>query len=443
MTVSDLTTLAMVTSTRADWGLLKPLAKQLTSIEAIDFHLIVSGTHLLPSFGQTVSEIISDGFTDIHKVKFDMNGQKTTDTIASTSEALLKYSECFVSLKPDAIILLGDRFEIFAAAVSALMLKIPIVHIHGGELTEGALDDALRHCITKMSSLHFVSTSTYQQRVIQMGQPPETVYLSGALGLENISQDASFDLSDDFEKYSITKDDELIMMTYQPEFYGEISDCSVLEHLLEACLSKTSAKILISYPNADSGRDSIVSVIKNWQHQYPARIIAEHSFGRKRYLSLAKRCLFVIGNSSSGLIEIPSLHVPTINVGGRQKGRVCAKSVINVTTSYEAISKAIVQALNKTFRESVKSVENPYSLYTSPSEFIASTLSNYDYSRINHRFFDMPDNSLTKAELPTSTLKNNNNKTVETNNIETSVVASTNKVQADSEDKGSNGKVSG
>lgn len=384
-----MTCVSVVTSTRADWGLLKPLCQRLQQEPDVELKLIVTGTHLSTQFGDTLSEIKEDGFRECIEVPFIDNPDDSMALLASV--AMSRFALVFSQVKPDLVIVLGDRFEILSVAYAAYLSKVPVVHLHGGELTQGAMDDAIRHCLTKLASMHFVSTDEYRKRVIQLGEQPSTVYVSGALGLENIIEDACLSSSECFESLGLDVTGDFAMLTYHPETLGESEQCEQLDQILETLIGETSLCIVGSYPNVDLGGSKLISRLNDWQSRYPDRIFLVASFGRRRYLSLVKHSQFVIGNSSSGILEVPSLKVPTINVGDRQKGRIRASSVIDAGETSDSLIAAINTVLSFEFKQKIQSQSNPYHVTRSPSEFIIQELRMCNYRPgLLKEFYDIP-----------------------------------------------------
>jgi len=350
--------ICIVTGTRAEYGLLMPLIKRVYEDPELDLQLIATGMHMSPEFGLTVNLIENDGYPIADKIEILMSSDTSVGISKSIGLANISFSESFARLKPDMLVLLGDRYEIFAAATTAMIAKIPIAHLHGGETTEGAYDEAFRHSITKMSSLHFTSTEVYRQRVIQLGEAPETVFNVGAIGIENI---INMDLMSKKEiessiNFKITE--PLFLVTFHPVTLENNSSEIQFKALLNA-LEKQDGTIIFTKANSDSDGRIINQLIDEYVMKHSKKAIAFTSMGQFRYLSAMKIAHAVVGNSSSGIIEAPSFKIPTINIGDRQKGRIQADSIINCLPNEYEIKEALKKALSPTFRESIQSMKNP------------------------------------------------------------------------------------
>ena len=339
-------TVAVVTSTRADYGLLRPVIEKINGSSALQLSLIVTGTHLLDAFGKTVSEIEKDGFPIRHEVdifKFGFGEARTARTIGHT---VRRFTNLWEDDRPDALLVLGDRYEIFAVATAASALSIPIAHISGGDVTRGAKDDFYRHCITKMSSLHFPSCADSYKRVIQLGEDPASVHNVGGLGNENIKKVPL--MSFDEFKNSIDWPDikRFALITYHPVTASGRDVRDDMRQFL-AALEETDLDLLFTKSNRDAGGDVINRMVDRFCERHPERSRAFFSLGLRRYLSAMKYCTLVAGNSSSGVVETPAFGRATVNVGERQDGRFIAENVICCDTTKEGISKALTRALSK------------------------------------------------------------------------------------------------
>ena len=352
--------ICVVTGSRADYGLLYPLLKQLKLREKFILQIAVTGMHLSPKFGLTYKEIEKDGFKIKEKVNIRLSGDRTADISRSVGLGCAGFTGVWGRLRPNLVIVLGDRFEIFAAVVSAFIAKTPIAHIHGGELTEGAMDDAFRHSITKMSFLHFTSAREYRNRVIQLGESPQRVFNVGALGVDNIMalkfkarQELENELNFKFGK-------KTAMVTFHPATFDEQSPITQFNELLNALDAFEDLSVIFTLPNADLNGGKIIKAIKNHVHRNPSKACSFASLGRINYLSILNQVDLVVGNSSSGIIEVPSIGKPTVNIGIRQKGRIMAGSVINCQARAKDISAAIKKALSPGFRKACQRTKNPY-----------------------------------------------------------------------------------
>ncbi len=352
--------IAVATGTRADWGLLSPMARALSARADCRVEIIATNMHLDPRYGSTINEIIADGFTAPHRVPLT----EPTDTPAGTVRAMARCMEgmtdTLVRISPDLIVILGDRFEMLATATAAMMLRIPIVHIAGGEISEGAVDDSIRHAITKMSSLHLTATEPYRRRVIAMGEDPSKVINTGAIGVYNILHEPLMTREELEKSIGFTLPAGSMLVTYHPATLDDGDTAERCRALLEALDSFPDSHILITYPNNDSRGRVIIDLIEEYGRSNPARVKVIPSLGKLRYLS-ALRCVdAVVGNSSSGIVEVPSMGIPTVDIGIRQRGRLCSDSVIHCGDSSAEIRHAIARALSPEGQETARTSPNPY-----------------------------------------------------------------------------------
>ncbi|WP_315264288.1 UDP-N-acetylglucosamine 2-epimerase [Tannerella forsythia] len=352
----------VVTGTRAEYGLLSRLMWLIRADHDLTLQIIATNMHLSPEFGLTYKEIEADGFTIDKKVEMLLSSDTSNAITKSIGLATIGFADAYEDLQPDILLILGDRFEILAAATAALIYKIPVAHLHGGEITEGAYDDAIRHAITKMSHLHFVSTEIYRQRVIQMGEHPSTVFNVGALGCENIKS-LKLMRKDELEKsLGFKLDRNTILITYHPV----TMECNTSEQQFRELLSAIDLfpelKVIFTMPNSDTDGRIIMKMIKEYVAKNPERTVWFDSLGCYRYLSVLQYIGGVIGNSSSGIIEVPSFHIPTINIGDRQKGRVAAASVLNSKPTQQDIQQRLAAILAPGYLNSLVSVTNPYDM---------------------------------------------------------------------------------
>lgn len=350
----------IVTATRSEYGLLKPLIRRIKNDSELKLQLVVTGMHLSPEFGFTYKEILADGFEIDEKVEILLSSDTPVGISKSMGLIMISFTEVFERLKPDIIVILGDRYEMLSVASVAMVANIPIAHIHGGEITEGAIDDAIRHSITKMSFLHFASTEIYRKRIIQLGEDPSRVFNVGALGIENINTLKLLNKNDLLKELNIHKNVEYVMVTYHPVTLESKESNKEIGIILECLLKFKKFQIIITKSNADAGGRLINKIIDEYAEKYKDRIKVFSSLGQLRYLSSLKYCKFVIGNSSSGIIEAPSFNIPTINIGNRQKGRIQAATVINCRLNKDDIYFAIEKALSDSFVDSLSNIENPY-----------------------------------------------------------------------------------
>lgn len=349
--------ICIITGSRAEYGLLSGLMKAIKEDESLELQVIATNMHLSPEFGLTYKEIERDGFFINKKVEMLLSSDTANATTKSVGLATIGFADAYEDLKPDMIVVLGDRFEILAAVSAALFYKIPVAHLHGGEITEGAYDDCIRHAITKMSHLHFTTTEEYRQRVIQLGEDPKRVFNVGAPGIENIkkiplmTKEELESTLDDF-----TFNDKTILITYHPVTLENSTAEEQIQNLLSALDEYPDIKIIFTLPNSDTDGRIIIRLINEYVSKHPGKAIAYPSLGLKRYLSALQFVKAVVGNSSSGIIEVPSFGIPTLNIGDRQKGRIAADSVINCGTS----KKEILEGLDKVLNSEPKEIHNPY-----------------------------------------------------------------------------------
>ncbi|MCY9546104.1 UDP-N-acetylglucosamine 2-epimerase [Lysinibacillus xylanilyticus] len=332
--------ICIVTGTRAEYGLLSNLAKQLQKDKEFDLQMIVTGMHLSPEFGSTYKEIENDGFLIDEKIEILLSADSPTGIVKSIGLATISFTDALNRLQPDLIIILGDRFEMLAVAQTALIMQIPIAHIHGGECTFGAYDDAIRHSITKMATWHFTSTESHRKRVIQLGESPERVYNVGALGIENIANLNLLTRHELFQKLQLDEQRPMFLITYHPETTGHING---IYELLKALENYPDINLVFTKSNADNGGRMINESIQQFVLNHSNAKIFD-SLGQLKYLSAVKNADVVIGNSSSGLIEVPYLETPTVNCGNRQEGREHPNSVFNTNMDTENIRNTIEKA---------------------------------------------------------------------------------------------------
>lgn len=349
----------IVTGSRAEYGLLKPLIKELIKKE-LDLGLLVTGTHLEKKFGYSISEIEKDGFPIWDRIKINAKGLGPNSICKSLSLAIRKVSNFFEKISPDLIIVLGDRYELLAICQVATVYKIPIAHIHGGEKTEGLIDESIRHSITKMSHLHFASTDAYRKRIIQMGEKPSSVFNVGALGVENIKKIKRYTKLELENFYKIKFCKIIFLITYHPATLSYKSPQKSINQILKVLSNFDNAFFIFSYPNADTFGNKIIKPIKIFKQKNKKNCFIEKNIGLERYISLMNICDVVVGNSSSGIIEAPTLGIPTVNIGIRQKGRIKSTSIIDCNEDEISIEKSIKKALSKSFKITAKKCLNPY-----------------------------------------------------------------------------------
>ncbi|SON50979.1 UDP-N-acetylglucosamine 2-epimerase [Vibrio tapetis] len=352
--------IAVFTGTRAEYGLLFWLLKDIQSDRELDLQLLVSGMHLSPEFGETYQQIEIDGFKIDEKIEILLSSDSAVGTAKSMGLGVLGFADALARLQPDVLVILGDRFEALAAAQTAMILRIPILHLHGGEITEGAYDDAIRHAITKLSYLHGTSTEEYRQRVIQLGEAPDRVRNVGAIGLDHLKRADFMEVEGLAKSLNFPLSQPFFLVTYHPVTLGEELPEVSFQALLDALDEFPDHQVILTYPNADDGGRRIIPILERYARERPLRILAIPSLGQVRYLSAVKHATAVIGNSSSGIIEVPAFDVPTVNIGVRQKGRLAAKSVLHCDSNQEAISAAIGTAVSRNYKQTDEVVYNPY-----------------------------------------------------------------------------------
>lgn len=350
----------VITATRAEYGLLKPVISKIKQSNKLQLQLLVTGTHLSPEFGLTYHEIEEDGYTITAKIEMLMSSDTAVGITKSMGSFLFGLADFFEVNVPDMVVILGDRYEMLMAASAAMIAKIPIAHIGGGEITEGAYDDAIRHSITKMSQLHFASTEKYRKRIIQLGEQPSNVYNVGALGVENIKKVPLWSRDKLENNLNFIFEDKTIIVTYHPVTLDDISSEIQFKNLLDVIEEKKDIKVIFTKANADTDGRIINQMIDEYVEKNKDRCIAFNSLGQVRYLSALQFCKAVVGNSSSGIIEAPSFYIPTVNIGNRQSGRMASKTVIHCGYSVEEIEKALEKAFSDTFTKELKAYSNPY-----------------------------------------------------------------------------------
>lgn len=343
--------ITVVTTTRAEYGILRPLLIKLIDDSDIKLQLLVTGTHLSEKYGNTQTEIEKDGIPIYKRLPILVDGNKAVDISKIMANALVVFAEYFQKEIPDCVIVLGDRTEMLGICAAAMDAGVPIVHIHGGELTEGAVDDCVRHAITKMSFLHFASTEIYRKRIIQMGESPDRVFNVGALGVENILHVPLMSRKKIQDDVGIPSDQEIVSVTFHPVTMEAGTEKYQVEQLIEAMQERKQYFYLVTKANADAGGALVNKMLEDYAKHSSGTKLAT-SLGMRKYLSVVKYSRFVLGNSSSGIIEAPSLGTPTVNIGDRQKGRLMADTIINCEPEKDSILQAMDEAANMKHKES-------------------------------------------------------------------------------------------
>lgn len=351
--------ICVLTATRAEYGLLSRLIKKMMDDPAFDVRVVVTGMHLSPEFGSTWKEIEADGVHIDRKIEMLLSSDTPAAISKSMGVALMGFADYFNEINPDALMVLGDRYETLAVCIAAMNERIPIFHIHGGEATEGLIDEAIRHSITKMSILHFTSTDTYQKRVIQLGESPDRVFNVGSLGVENAVQIELLTRRELAKHLSINLDGKYAVGTFHPVTLEHDTAKNQIRELLKAIDENNELTYIFTKANADQNGRIINKLLGEYAERHDNFYLVD-SLGMKNYLSAVKYSEFVIGNSSSGLIEVPSFNVPSIDIGERQKGRVHGETVIHCNPEKKEINDSIKKALCPDFISKIKCQKNPY-----------------------------------------------------------------------------------
>ena len=351
--------ICVVTGSRAEYGLLKPIMNAIKEDKELILQTVVTGSHLSTEFGLTYKNIENDGFKIDEKVEMLLSSDTKIGINKSIGLAMVSFGEVFERLKPDLIVILGDRYEILAVSICAMVCNIKIAHLHGGEITEGAIDDAIRHSITKMSHLHFTSTEEYKKRVIQLGEQPNRVFNVGAIGTENIKKIKLLNKEELEKKLNFKIKENTIILTFHPVTLENKSSKEQFQNILDAIDNIENINIIFTKANADTDGRIINNMIDEYVNKNN-NTIAFDTMGQLNYFSALQFVDCVVGNSSSGIIEVPTFKIPTVNIGSRQKGRIYSQSVINCENEKIDIEKSIKKALSKSFKEEVKKYSNPY-----------------------------------------------------------------------------------
>ncbi len=378
----------VITATRAEYGLLKPLMELIKESDQLQLQIIATGAHLSPEFGLTYKNIENDGFVIDEKVEILLSSDTPASIAKTMGIAMMGMADVLPRLNPDLIVILGDRYEMLSIASAATIFKIPIAHLHGGEITEGAYDDAIRHSITKMSHLHFTSTDEYKNRIIQMGENPKNVFNVGAIGLDNIrdlkllsKEELEVDLDIQFKKYNY-------QITFHPETLGNLSSAEQFQNLLNVIEKLEDSFFIFTKANADTDGRIINQMIDDFVSKNPTTAKAFSSLGTLKFLSVVKLCDAIVGNSSSGILEAPSLFTATINIGDRQKGRAQASSIINVENSEKGISSGFESVKKIIANDQLSEVKNPYDNGGAAKE-ILNKIIEHKITKTNKSFYNL------------------------------------------------------
>jgi GDP/UDP-N,N'-diacetylbacillosamine 2-epimerase (hydrolysing) len=380
--------ICVVTGTRAEYGLLRWVIDGIAKSPVLELQLIATGMHLSPEFGLTVKEIEGDGYHIDHKVEMLLSSDTPVGVTKSMGLGMIGFADALAEFQPDLLLVLGDRFEIFAAASAALIARIPIAHIHGGELSEGAFDDAIRHSITKMSNLHFVSAEEYRQRVIQMGEHPDRVFLVGGLGVDAIKRIELLSREELEHSLDFKFGPRNLLITFHPVTLEHNTSEHQIRQLLTALDKLTETHLIFTMPNCDTDGRIIMQYIHDFCSTR-SHAKAYTSLGQLRYFSCINYVDGVVGNSSSGLVEVPAFGKGTVNIGERQRGRIKASSVIDCNSDWADIDSAIKTLYSPAFQIMLKTLENPYYVNNS-SDLILDLLIQHIGKFTNKKsFYDM------------------------------------------------------
>lgn len=378
----------IVTGSRAEYGLLRKVVKGVNDASDLTLQLISTGMHLSPEFGLTYREIVDDGFRIDRKIEMLTSSDTTTGIAKSIGLGIIGFADALSELKPDIMVVLGDRYEIYSAVTTAHSMGIPVAHIHGGEVTEGAFDDAMRHAITKMSQLHFVAAEEYRQRVIQLGEHPDHVFLTGGLGVDNILDLTLLGYEELESSLGLRFGKKNLLVTFHPVTMRVDHGIGQLKELLAALSQLQGTVLIFTLPNADAAGRKMIEMVSHFVKNHELAY-AFASLGQLRYLSCMAHVDAVVGNSSSGLLEAPTLRIGTINIGERQHGRLSATSVINCDAKQQSIITAIELLYSAAFQAKLHSVVNPYGSGGASKE-IVNIIARTDLTHIvNKTFYDL------------------------------------------------------
>ncbi len=381
--------ICFITGTRAEYGLLSRIMAKVRDDDDCTLQVIATNMHLMPEYGETYREIEADGFVIDERVKMDRPSDDSVGILESMATELRSMAYAIDRLKPDIAVILGDRYEMLIAAIACMMQRVPIAHLYGGEITEGAYDDSIRHCITKLSSLHFTSTEEYRHRVIELGEHPDRVFYAGAIGVENIKEVPLMNLEALEEDLGVKIGDNTVLVTYHPVTLDTQPAAEAIDAFLKALDKFPELNVIFTMPNSDNGSDAIREAIVKWTGANANRAHCFASLGMKRYLSLLPHVRAVLGNSSSGLVEVPSAHIPTLNIGDRQKGRARGASVLDCPSDQASIESGISQVLSPEWRQRAATAANPYEK-EGTADLIFDTIKNFSLENLTRKnFYDI------------------------------------------------------
>lgn len=368
--------ICVVTATRAEYGLLRPLIDRIYKSAECELQLVVTGAHLSESQGLTVSEIELDGYPICERISILSKDDGPIGITETMGRAVSEFGKCFERLKPDIVVILGDRYEMLMVASAAMICMLPIAHIHGGETTEGLIDEAIRHSITKMSALHFPSIEEYRKRIIQMGEHPNTVFTVGSLGVECALNRKLLNKEELENQLEFKIDNDTVLITMHPETLSDIPVEEQMRGLVSVLDENKNIRGIITKANTDTYGSIINDIWEDFVSRNSDRFVLFSSLGQLRYLSALKYVKAVIGNSSSGILEVPSFHIPTVNIGNRQKNRYASESVIHCDYEKDNILDAMDKALSKEFNAFIKEKNNPYEGENTSERILSNILDN-------------------------------------------------------------------
>jgi GDP/UDP-N,N'-diacetylbacillosamine 2-epimerase (hydrolysing) len=352
--------ICVVTGSRAEYGLLYWLMKEIQSDKDLELQIVVTGMHLSPEFGLTWKEIQNDGFVIQKKVEMLLSSDTSVGVAKAVGIGCIGFAEVWEELEPDIVVVLGDRFEILSTVISAMIARLPVAHLHGGESTEGLIDESIRHAITKMSHLHFTAAEEYRARVIQLGEQPDRVFNVGGLGIDNIKKLSLLSKSNFEKSIGFSLKHKNLLVTYHPVTLENSASESQMKVLIDVLDKMENTLLIFTKPNADTDGRIIIDLIDEYVLGHSDKAVAFTSLGQLRYLSALQFVDGVIGNSSSGLLEVPSFKIGTVNIGDRQRGRLKASSIIDSNPEKESIKMALKTLYSQQFKNKLKNVTNPY-----------------------------------------------------------------------------------
>ena len=383
-------TVAVVSAARSDYGLLYWILREILASEDLDLHLIITGTHLSERHGYTLNEIERDEIPISSRISLCPESDDPASITAAMGQALVQFGHELAKVDPDVLVVLGDRFEMLVAAQAAMIGKIPIAHIHGGEATEGLIDEAIRHSLTKMAQIHFVAAEPYRKRVIQLGEVPEHVYNVGAPGLDFISRLVPMSRDELEQDLSFSFDPVCFIVTYHPVTLDSDQTDSECRALCEALADFPDARIIVTGVNSDTDNDLVRNQLRQFALDNADRVLLRESLGQRRYLSAVREADAVIGNSSSGIIEAPFLKTPTVNIGRRQQGRLKAASIIDCDGTYESVRNAIAAVLTPEFKATTDRAPSVYGVGDTSKEIVKKLAAVRLEGILQKPFYDLP-----------------------------------------------------